>query len=539
MREQKENNLVWFIAILAMFVIVALRCFEGGSVYDSDATFLYNRCWQMWDCVKHGYYPFLYYNDIGGIGYGSPIFYGQLTLILFIPFLGSFSGFMNAYFAVSVVVNFFGFRAFCKRFSSYATLSACFYIVGVPFVMIAGVGLYAFVFALGISWYFLAFCVDYFRDSRSLPFLILTYFLTWQSNLQATMFTTLACFVLFIVYFDSSRFWSYMKLFLYVLALVSFNLVNMYVHRDAVRFVDITSWMQGDTSTARVVFSLFPFGGFILRGVLSDYPWGDLCCGAMQIGILVVFVRYLITGFGKESHRFKVVSFGVLAVCVIGYFVGTRPIWGSVYEVTHIVFQFPIRYFIFLYGFLIVILSRVIRAGKLSIIVLFLCIMDILIANPLVVGTTRDELPYVFQCIAFGEYAGSSFPDEMLYNTDLYKTYAENINSLSGTEYSWQNEYNGVTVDCSLNVEGDTLTLPKLYYKGYQAIGENGERFVVKSGYSNYCEVDIGDYTGVLSLSYQVPVAILTLFWVQIACVLGLLYDILRSCLVHARAEGK
>lgn len=311
MKPQKETKGAWTIAVIAMFVVVALRCFEGANVSDSDATFLYNRCWQMLDCIKHGYFPFLYYNDVGGIGYGSPIFYGQLTLLPFIPFLGSFSGFINAYFAVRVVVNFFGFRALCKRFSNYATLSACFYIVGVPFLTLCGVGLYAFGLAVGFSWFFLAYCVDYFRDGNGLFGLILTYFLTWQSNMQATVFATAVCFVLFVVYFKSSRILDYMKLFFCVLALVSFDLVNMFVHRDAVRLVDITDWLKSGTDTERLMLSLVPFGGFLLRSALFSRQLGDLCCGALQIGILVVLVRYMMKSFGQQSTRFKIATFNV------------------------------------------------------------------------------------------------------------------------------------------------------------------------------------------------------------------------------------
>lgn len=105
-REQKETKFVWAVAIVVMFIIVALRCFDSKLMTEPDATFLYNRCLQMWDCVKNGYFPFLYYNDVGGIGYASPIFYGQLTLVPFIPLLGSISSFIKGYFLVCVVLNF-------------------------------------------------------------------------------------------------------------------------------------------------------------------------------------------------------------------------------------------------------------------------------------------------------------------------------------------------------------------------------------------------------------------------------------------------
>lgn len=226
---------------------------------------------------------------------------------------------------------------------------------------------------------------------------------------------------------------------------------------------------------------------------------------------------------------------------VVAYLLGLHTIWGSVYEVTQSFFQFPIRYFIFFFGFVIVILSRVVKLSRLSVGVLIVCIVDIFLANPLGGSVSRGDLPPVFQYIVYAEYGGSNFLDKMIVDNDLYEEYAFSIHSSSGTEYTYSNEYNGLSVDCSSNLGSDILTLPKLYYKGYHAYSEDGSQFTVVSWYSNYCEVNIGSYTGSLRLIYEVPIYLLMLFWLQIASVAYILAKVLRrwclSCIHKRKVE--
>lgn len=511
MRKQRESNFVWFIAIFTMLTIIALRCFNSTVDWDIDGMFLYNRCYQLWDCLKHGFYPFIYYNDVGGIGYASPIFYGQLTLVPFIPFLGSVSGFINMYFTVRVILTFFGFRCFLKRISNYATLGACFYIVGLPFIMHCGVGLYAAGLGTAFSWFFFAFCIDYFRDGKSIWLLILTYFLIWQSNFNAVIFATVVCFCIFCYYFRVDRWRDYIKLFGFVFVLVAYDLVNMFIHMDALRLVNISSWFAKDVSNERLLLSWLPFGGFIFRGILYGAEIGDLCCGFMQFGILAVFIVSLVRGFKQESLKFRVCSLAILGVTFVGYIAGGHNLWGSVYEVTGAFFQFPIRYMILFYGFVIAIMSRVMKPRWFELVVLLGCVVDILVANPLTIGTPSGESDFVFKTIAYGEYAGKNFVDGM----NTYNTYAVRINSEKGYEYFYTNDYNGLTIDCSENAGGDIITVPKLYYNGYKAVGVNGEMFFVSSGYSNYCQLAIGDYTGVITLRYYVHPIVFILFIIQ------------------------
>lgn len=516
-RKQNESNFVWFIAIFAMFVIVALRCFDTSRIYEPDSTFLYNRACQMLDCLKNGYWPFIYYNDVGGIGYGSPIFYGQLTLLPFLPLVGSMTSFMNAYFLVCVLLNFFGFRFFLKRVSNYATLGACFYILGIPFVSMCTAGMYAFNLGLGFSWFFFAYCIDFFRDSIHFPHIPIFYFLIWQSNFISVFFATVACFCIFITYFNSSRYRDYIKLFCVTLLFILFDITNILAHTDAIRLVDVSGLFFTNPTRQRVLLSTLPIGGFVLRYTVAQFGIGDICCGLMPFGVLFIFIHFIRKHWSVESRYFRVGSCTVFVVLLTGYIFGLRPIWSTIYQTFNPFFQFPIRYLVFVYGFFIACLSRVIIKNKVVCFVLLLCTIDVFIANPFRM-VVPDGIDFVFSHIVYGEYAGKTFIDD----TEVYDSYSSTIHSESGASYSYVDEYNGLSIDCSTNPEDDILTLPKLYYRWYVATGDSGENFAVKSGYSNYCEVDIGPYTGSLRLRYQVPFAVLILFVLQIVCLVSL-----------------
>lgn len=535
MREQKESNSVWFIAILAMFVIVALRCFDDNITLQTDATFLYNRCFQMVDCLRHGYFPFIYYNDVGGIGYASPIFYGQFTLVPFVLFLNDIAVFIKVYYLCCIVLNFFAFRCFLKRISSSATLGACFYIVGLPFVRLCDFGVYAYIMGVGFGWFFIAYCIDYFRDNKNFAPLLLFYFLCWDANFNSAALYLFVCFCLFVRYFKRDRILSYLRLFCFACVLFLFNFVSMFANRDALSLYDLSDSFSGDTGSIGTLFSLRPFGGFLPRTIMNMLFSVDLATGFMQFGILALFVFVLIKHVLHESLLFRVEAGIICAGTVFLYIIGMHPLWGSFYSVTNVFFQFPIRYLVICYGFVVAIVARYLIKSKAVLIVLILCVLDFFIIGFRVWESTLVETDLAAY-IVLGEYTGSSFIAE----ENVWLEYSSSIHSESGSIYSYTNDYNGLTVDCSSNASGDVLTLPKLYYRWYQAVGDNGEQFKISSGYSNYCEVDIGTYTGSLYLRYRVPFVIMLLLFVQVVCLLWLLAIICKRRLVcFESAEGK
>lgn len=513
-RRQNESWAVWYLAVIGVFVILLLKCSGLDITYDADAHFLYNRCYQMWDCIRHGYWPFLYYNDLGGIGYGSPIFYGQLTLLPFVPFLFDKTVFMYAYFIVSGLVNFFGFRFLCKRFSSYATLSSCVFMFGLVNVFMWRGSMHAGVLAVGISWFFFGACVDFFRDGGHLALVTLLYFLIWQTNFNFVVLSLVGCFVIFVCYFDIRRCVDYLVLFLSCLSVLLFDILNILVHADVLRDVDVNLLFGDLCYELSAVTSKTPVGGFLYRSLFGS---ADMCSGAVQFAILFLFVYFLQRGFGSQSMRFKGYAYFFLACFVGVYIVGMWTIWPSLYENLPLFFQFPMRPLIFLWGALVIVLSRVIYTKRFVIVTLAICLVDIFVCQPLATAVPEAwvEPPYIAMQMINGEFASNAFVMDYV----VYEEYSSSVVSESGVSYGYVNEYNGLSVDCSANQGVDVLTLPKLYYRWYRAYGDGGLEFAVKPGYSNYCLVDIGDYFGTLRLVYEVPAYMLILFALQVCCV--------------------
>lgn len=517
MRKQYESKALWWIAGIGLFLIFCLSCFNDGLAGAGDYVFLTNRLQQIRDCFANGLYPFLYYEDAGGIGYGSPIFYGQLTLFPFIPLADNPSAFLRCYLFCCLMLNFFGFRHFLKRISSYATLVSCFYVFSMPFVAIYACNLPAFALAVGFSWYFFGYCIDYFRDGKSFALLILSYFMIWQSNLNATVLSTFICFCIFCCYFKSKRFVDYVRLFVAVLLLISYNLVNIAVHKDAIAPMSADLMLETiEWGSDYRILSAFPIGGHLFRVYVS---WADHYTGFLTFGAFAVFAFFVIRYIRRQSFRVKVCSAIIGVGFVIGSVIGMPAVWPGFYRVTNLFLQFPIRYHIFLFGFMLAVLSRVIRKNRVVYIVVTLCILDIAIVNPFR-SEVSTNIEYVGLQLANSEYASPDFVRDY----GVYKEYCDSIHSEQGFSYDFERGYNLVSVDCSGNNGGDVITLPKLYYVGYDAVGEDGEVFEVESGYSNYCKVALGDYTGILSLSYHVPKIVMAFLCLQIACLLSCLW---------------
>lgn len=517
MRLQKESKLVWVLAAVGLLVVFSLCCFNENLARVGDNIFLYNRCLQARDCLKNGLYPFLYYEDVGGIGYGSPIFYGQLTLFPFMLFLDDISVFLKVYYLCCLLLNFFGFRLFLKRVSSYATLTSCFYIFSMPFLGVFNGNIPANALAVGFSWMFFAYCIDFFRDRRSFCPLILTYFMIWQSNFNSTILATIVCFGIFVVYFCWSHWKDYLKLILCAMLVISYNLMNIFVHRDAIALSDpsVLLGVLNVDSDCRLL-SIHPIGSRLFRVSVSGV---DCCTGFISFVAFAVFAYYIIRYARHESVRFKVCSVCIGVALVAGHIVGSCVVWPDVYKATNVFFQFPIRYYVLLFGFALAVLSRVIRPSFFVYIAIFLSIVDFVLVNPFK-SVYQEDVAMIGIQMGNGEYASSKF----MKNYDVYDLYGTSVVSENGAFYTFNREYGVVEVDCSQNTGDDVLTLPKLYYKGYQAFGSAGECFPVLSGYSNYCQVAIGDYQGILRLEYRVPGVVLFFFFVQVTTVASLVY---------------
>ena len=84
--KQLNYGKVLLVAFIIVAILYGFICSEDAW-YIADLRYLYNRAYQMLSCFQDGNMPWFYYNDFGGVGYGSSFFYGQLTLVPFLIFI--------------------------------------------------------------------------------------------------------------------------------------------------------------------------------------------------------------------------------------------------------------------------------------------------------------------------------------------------------------------------------------------------------------------------------------------------------------------
>lgn len=282
------------------------------------------------------------------------------------------------------------------------------------------------------------------------------------------------------------------------------------------------------------MLSWLPFGGFVFR---RNVNWVEAGCGICSVGFLIVCCVYGVKMLKSCSIKRRVAFLTLLFCIIVSYIAGLVGIWPFLYIYIGVFIQFPVRYFVLLFGTLLLTVSCYMKPSVWLYVVLVIAIGDVFISNPMVWSSPTDRGYDIYDVIINAEFASNDF----VYTQEAYETYGFSVNSSSGTEYTYSNEYNGLSVDCSSNSGSDILTFPKLYYKGYHAYAEDGSQFAVVSGYSNYCEVNIGSYTGSLRLIYEVPIYLLTLFWLQIVSVAYILAKVLRrwclSCIHKRKVE--
>jgi hypothetical protein len=158
---------LYSFCVICIMVGVVISC---SSILErnADMQFLYNRAYQMYDCIRNGKIPFYYYNDNIGTGYGSSFFYGQLTLYPFLIFIPlGFKFFIRIYGISVVILTYFGARAISKRLAKNYELSAILYTASAcSLYIIDFINLYSNAMGIAISLFFLASCVDFLGTQK-------------------------------------------------------------------------------------------------------------------------------------------------------------------------------------------------------------------------------------------------------------------------------------------------------------------------------------------------------------------------------------
>ena len=514
------------IGFISVYILILLFFLNGSGElqFSADLQFLYNRAFQFYDNITNGRSIFFFDNDFGGVGYGSPFFYGYLTLLPFLPFVSfGFDTFIKLFIAVVIVLVYWGVDFFSSRFTENSKLiSSVFMLSSFIILFILSNPMFANFYAFAFSMFFLGYCVDFFRDKKHGYEACLFFFLIMNTHIISALFSFLGCIVICLFYFDKKRFLEYCKFAILNIVLNIYTILNMLYHREALRDMsDVNAGILVSNVTDGCMSAKFPFGGVLLSilGIeQSGYKYFNL---VMLILLVLAFVIRIKT----KSERSKTFSWretlslpiiligGILAINTIWQFIGTR---------INTLFQFPFRYMFYFLVIILIISLRSLDNKKVAIALLLSGIIDLILGGFCITPIPDEEkvsIPESF-CVMNGEYLS----DAWIWDYDNYLKMRSEVTDQYGNTYDYTREKDGsIRVTLTKPTDGLVLTFPKLYYKGYRAWGS--KELSVKSGYSNFCVVDVGSELGVIVLEYKHPIWLVILFWLDIVLLFVLRFN--------------
>ena len=539
---------IFIIMFLSCMVIVA----NNDRTLVPDIRYLYNRAEQMLNCIKDGNIPFFYYNDFGGVGYGSSFFYGQLTLYHFLFFADKgIDVFVNAYTVVMIALTYTGACFLGKRFTKNYKFIALLYMCSCWSVQ----SFFSFatlsnMLATAISFYFIGFCVDFFRDRKSFIPASISFYLIMNTHLITAVISFIICIVLFIMYFSKSRFKDYVKFALFTTFICSYFIANTLYHSGVVNnteFINNRMLKYVEAGNDNVICnyqSKFPFTGVIFNIILAKFELAGID-GYHLINLSAV-VLMIVWG----SHKFSKREISCLVISLLATLVSIRYFWVLVNKVWLNPIQFPCRFTAYIVLCILLICLRNVELTKFKSRVFILCCLPELLLIPFVTEPTDRALleydnPYSHQVIN-GEYLDKSFS----WDLDDFEYKKSHVTDQDENEYDFSVFPNKVVVSVHGNRGKDIqLTLPKLYYKGYTfskvTVPEtfatmNEEEFYnhtytpfitntynVEMGDSQFIKVDIGKSRGTFVLTYEHPVWLILLDAITLITVVAFVLNLI------------
>jgi len=514
------------IGFISVYILILLFFLNGSGElqFSADLQFLYNRAFQFYDNIANGRSIFFFDNDFGGVGYGSPFFYGYLTLLPFLPFVPfGFDTFIKLFIAVVIVLVYWGVDFFSSRFTENSKLiSSVFMLSSFIIIFILSNPMFANFYAFALSMFFLGYCIDFFRDKKHCYEACLFFFLVMNTHIISALFSFLGCIVICLFYFNKKRFLEYCKFAILNVVLNIYTILNMLYHREALRDMsDVNADILVSNITNVFMSAKFPFGGVILTmlGVVqSGYKYFNL---AMLILLVLAFIIRIKT----KSERSKTLSWREtlsLLVIFIGGILAVNTIWQFIGARVNTLFQFPFRYMFYFLVIILIISLRNLNNKKVAIALLLSGVVDLALGGFCIAplpDTEKVSIPEYF-CVMNGEYLS----DAWIWDYDNYLKMRSEVTDQYGNTYDYSIEDDStVKVTLYEPVEDLVLTFPKLYYKGYRSFASN--ELTVESGYSNFCKVNVGDEFGVITLKYVHPIWLVVLFWFDIVLLFVLRFN--------------
>ena len=493
MKTEKINSICRFFGIFLVLLYTLLMITRSDELVNSDASFLWNRMCQVVDCFKDGIYPFLYYNDFEKVGYGSSIFYGQLTLFPFIPIaLQGESQFITSYFMIACFLNYFGACSLAKRFTKHHNVIGFLYLSSpLMFMLLLCTQLYPCYMGVGLGLFFLASCIDIFRDNKSSYKAVLFFILLFNTHLITTLVCFIICVFICMYYFDKTRIKNYFKFFCLSVFISLYNIFNYIIHIRSLRGESSYFDFYSD-KYAIFVLSNFPFKDLIFY----EYPSNTLFLGTLVLLCWIfVFFKYKVS----KKERF------IHIILLLGIVVGVKPLWSLLCSYCNIPIQFPIRYLPFIAVFLLILVLRRFKSLFLMYSLVFVSLISVCVSSLTISPQESSTLTYdgndSFIYVGNGEYLSKNF----IFNYDTFKKYSSTVIGDDNNTYSYKLDKNKLIVDLSNNTS-KTITVPKLYYNGYVAEDSSGNRLKCTEGYSMFTEIDVDGFNGELQVYYKQPI---------------------------------
>ena len=360
-----ESKKVWItkydIVSLIMIVLFSISSYIWNLGYRvGDYLFFYNRVQQLKNCLVDFNLPTFFYNNCAGYGYGDAFFYGTLSCWLMLPF-ASFNS--NVLMSLSIfvfgVVNILGLKTLFSRFVDRSDIATSILLVspiGCACIGFCYLGAAALL-ALGLSYFFIAYCIDFFRDNKDSWKASLFFWFLINTNTVSAFLSFCICILIMLIYFNKYKIKSYFAFALFTIVECSYFIANFLYHKVGIEFN-----IQHINFGWDVFFSPIPVGSLgrffisvFTKSKLEIYNW--LIAPSFFDLVFLCFTLYILIKNKKQfSFREKLAC---IIACVL-WFIGIRFIYNYLY--TYFKFldmsQYPLRYMGYLGVVLVIVLVR-------------------------------------------------------------------------------------------------------------------------------------------------------------------------------------
>lgn len=504
----KYDVIVLCIGLYLLLSRIGVDAF-GFKEHGSDVAFLFNRVDQLRQIILDGnLLKGFFYNDFQGVGYGSSFFYGYLTLLPF-TIIKSYDVFCKVYFLVTFILLYLGTKCLVKRFAKNYEFISFLYITSFQVIFVwLGSTLYCNFMGLAISFFFLAYVVDFARDNKSCIPASVCFWLLLNTHMISTLLAFISCIFILLYYFKKERLKDYIRFAVTTILFCSFYIANFIYH------------MQGgvlNTSSGYEFFLVSPSSINFLGTSKFLGLEGAVLNSLLEKRFLTLSPLIWIPGliyFIKKQNKTKKIYI-TLGICLLGMILNIGVIWFELYKQFAIVIQFPLRYMMYIVLVILILCFRNLDISKRlkSLFVLVSCIYCIVLPWGIVAEETPLAKPN-WQ-VANGEYLHECFID----NTTTFNDLRTHVYDNDKNTYISRRHKGVVTIFIDREVPEGKILVPKLWYKGYHAYTATGEELKCRMGYSQFVLVEVGDYQGEITVLFKQEFWLLILKGFSYGCI--------------------